>query len=1239
MGDSLDSAVAQALARTQTAAAQLAEAQLSALCFSSNSSSAEEYVDAVVRVVETTQVPLPGVSPHYSHHQFPLSHSVNSQFQEDEELNYWTAVRCAGVAELICVAEGRRRPEIDAGSATRLLSSGGNTGDARLAGNLGAYELEDEQQSQEDAAFLMPSLVARRAGRLFGILARLRASPDPEQGGASSVFLTLERLLARVVALAVSLSSPPLWAGQARWLAAGAMDGSVDPDIAAEMPETTTAVDGSNNNSSANANVVQERSVSVIFELFRALRGHEGEPSVDLFSFNRTFEAPAQVQSLLGLPLFSALQSVRRSILFSMRMNPQGTESAVSAVRVLLSAYLALKTAVAHGMIPFRERGSSHSTESGSNDVSEVVEASALLVGDMLAETPADVNLMLMLSHLHPETSGGGGRLLMTCARVAIRLCLHVSERHCVAAAPHVGALLAMLWNLATSMGVPAHMAPLPLPLTLDNERGEPWLNLSAPLEPERERLLAEAISGMHKILDNGAFRCDDAAKRQVPQLLAAYEAIHSLVTQESVPNLVLRLITQYMLTRPRDVEEWEADPEAFVDEEIRGAWEYDMREAAVILLLTLESDFLEFTVPVLVDFASTLDGRPIHEMDAILLALSGAYVAISDLFAPSLLFETVMGEVRQISLRRRAEPVSNRGFRPEFLLERRAGQIAEGWAAAAFEHLDEEGIARLYGMLESLIHSSDYVVALWGAAGLREMLRDAGFDSTQFEPFVVGACQALVRLLQESSETSTNLEVMRVIAMVVKRMRVEFANFVQLFEILWQLHEACKEKPLLLAGIVEVVTTLVRVVDPGVWDPFLLAFIAPLIRESCDPEAVTEASAAGRRTQKSLVMAEDGLSLWVQVLRRSQEHVSSGVGTFGLPLLNLFPLIPKNIDFGSVDPRGWAIENEALVLAVTQQYVKKGGDDFLRSRAADIRAIVTSCTARFSKLSTDGKCAACLLLGYWMQMFPSEIRTLESALTRLFLHLAIATPRARAEGMRRNPMQQRIAGEGDDKVSIVAAHIVAVFSRLLVEDCAFCEELIGAAARESPSPENNGMSAEALLGAFVNVMFSSTRRMMPSNDSTRLCAVGVAMLLGIVHEVVWTRAPFIVECVLHIGDAQERDVDSDIGLSSLFLTDEGSAVDDDLLDLFDQVSLQDPADVAASSTTDTRLRANRIDEVTPRQVLCENVSNLLGRSEDASAFPVHLLGGVATSVGAQFAAQVVRLLPEELSSRIVVKQ
>jgi hypothetical protein len=120
-------------------------------------------------------------------------------------------------------------------------------------------------------------------------------------------------------------------------------------------------------------------------------------------------------------------------------------------------------------------------------------------------------------------------------------------------------------------------------------------------------------ISFFHHMLTNPNYRCDRDDVKLVPEYVEANKRLKSFFTTEIVrcdralyflikeSEFVEILVTKYLLTTDGDLEMWENDPEEFVMEDLRGAWQENVQECASVVLSTLSVEFPQI-VPELVN-------------------------------------------------------------------------------------------------------------------------------------------------------------------------------------------------------------------------------------------------------------------------------------------------------------------------------------------------------------------------------------------------------------------------------------------------------------------------------------------------------------------------------------------------------------------------------------------------------------------------------------------------------------
>lgn len=204
------------------------------------------------------------------------------------------------------------------------------------------------------------------------------------------------------------------------------------------------------------------------------------------------------------------------------------------------------------------------------------------------------------------------------------------------------------------------------------------------------------------------------------------------------------------------------------------------------------------------------------------------------------------------ISSREIAAPIRREGLR-----------VLSFWVSKLKPH-DRPG---LYRLLLSVLGEHDPVIHLMACSVLQSLMEDWDFDVEQFREFVPEAVHTLIRILAQCTDYESQLEVFSVLNLVIDHLQertIECAPVIlQMIPELWQRAEG---QSLLKIQIMLALQRLVHAL--GKDSPMAYPVVLPILRFVID-----------RNNQDPTNALEDGILLWIVVLRNAPEPVPDVVG------------------------------------------------------------------------------------------------------------------------------------------------------------------------------------------------------------------------------------------------------------------------------------------------------------------------------------------------------------------------
>ncbi|KAH3762910.1 armadillo-type protein [Pelomyxa schiedti] len=404
------------------------------------------------------------------------------------------------------------------------------------------------------------------------------------------------------------------------------------------------------------------------------------------------------------------------------------------------------------------------------------------------------------------------------------------------------------------------------------------------------ETLAIAALSYYHLTLTNNNYTSACGAPAAVPE---GERALNAFFTPDRIRQLSKMLLTRFMLNSDEVLESWKQDPESFADEDIRGAWQSSVQGCSEVILFTLFHNYTKIVVPDFVALLNTFlttsnptDLNWVKQKDALYWAIA---IGAADL-RKLVNFENLLVNhlVRDLQ---NPEPNLH-------MLRRRMGQILVLWAGGIPSNL----LGTVYNVLITLMRDTDYVTQMWATVALRNIILEPSFELSSFQEFMPTAVQALILVVEQSSESYANTELIGVITVLCKQLGTKIHPFASMIvNSLGHLWARCAGKNLILCEILRVASSLVKAIGPGVSE--IESLILPFIRASTAP------------TKEAQGMAE-GLDLWFALIENVQ--------TPNTDTLLLFETMP------AILAHQYSLEHRDLVQQLLMQYLLKSPPQYL---------------------------------------------------------------------------------------------------------------------------------------------------------------------------------------------------------------------------------------------------------------------------------------------------------------------
>eukprot|EP00048_Salpingoeca_helianthica_P007696 m.113892 g.113892 ORF g.113892 m.113892 type:complete len:990 (+) comp14401_c0_seq2:13-2982(+) len=403
-----------------------------------------------------------------------------------------------------------------------------------------------------------------------------------------------------------------------------------------------------------------------------------------------------------------------------------------------------------------------------------------------------------------------------------------------------------------------------------------------------------------------------------------AHSTLHAFFSGENLSRVVNVLVSHFLALTPEDLATWQEAPETFAAEEETESWVFGQRAAAEHLLVALMGSYSEGVAPLLLGMLAALTpAMPLHYRDAVYSAVGRcAYYLHDHLDFGRDLLPRLAAEIA-------AAPDSA-------VLHRRAALLAGEWVNV---RIKAEYRPAVYGMLQSLLGSSDLVVRLAAAEALANVLEDMDFAVDDFLPMAEDTFRKLWRLFFELSETEKTLRVLDIVGAFAERLGTRALFIIALLaETLGVAWQRCAAVSLLQTALVR---TLTKVIDT------FASRAEPLLPASYQIIAYS----VDVRQPAHVYLIEHAMTLWLSVIRAHPGPAA--------PLLQLYPLLFDVVQRG----------DESLLhgLRCIEAYLLLAGPALLPSHG---EATAAACLTLADQLPPEGVSLLCKIIDNVLVLF-----------------------------------------------------------------------------------------------------------------------------------------------------------------------------------------------------------------------------------------------------------------------------
>lgn len=418
------------------------------------------------------------------------------------------------------------------------------------------------------------------------------------------------------------------------------------------------------------------------------------------------------------------------------------------------------------------------------------------------------------------------------------------------------------------------------------------------------------------------------------PDTLVAHHIKQNFFTPEVITDICRKLVGHYFILTQDELDAWDADPEAFSNDEWCGdTWKYSLRPSMDTVFITVFHEYKEVLTPVILEMiASTNIIIPPDDMQQILK--KDAIYNAAGLCAFDLYDEVDFDQWFSNTLVQELK-IKNNNYR---VIRRRVTALIGRWTGIK---LSSGFRPAMYDCVVGLLSpEEDMVVRLTAASTLRYGIDDFEFNCDQFKDYMFQAFDLLFRLLKEASECETKMQVLNVMCLLLERMGNSIVPhseaLVQYLPHLWQESE---DHNMLRCAIVSTLVQLVKSMGgvPQELSPFLL----PIIQMGTDTN------------QGAIVyLLEDALDLWLAVLEYSPAMTDE--------FMRIFNNMPSLLEYST--------ENLRTCLYICLVHLLLAPELVMRSQG---RQIVTICASLMGDLKNEGVVMLMRLIDTFIRAIP----------------------------------------------------------------------------------------------------------------------------------------------------------------------------------------------------------------------------------------------------------------------------
>lgn len=406
------------------------------------------------------------------------------------------------------------------------------------------------------------------------------------------------------------------------------------------------------------------------------------------------------------------------------------------------------------------------------------------------------------------------------------------------------------------------------------------------------EKFLVDNMIFMEKCMDPTVFK----------QGTAGAAVVDSFFSVDRQKELVQLIVTQLFPLTPKDLEEWEAQPEEFIHDAGTDAASEKYRPCAENLFLVLLRRNKAVIGPWIVSVLHQVSQMPPSTLESI-LARDACYNAIAlgcwEL-PPYIDFGSWFRNSLQVELNTDRQNQQS----PWRILRRRIADLLGMWVAAHPHDIKQA----TYGCLNELMQEEDLVIAFAASQSVNYVVGDTTFTAEEFMPFLDTTVRSLFNILQRAELVDTKLRVIPSLRTTIEQVGHLIGPYADgIVNMLAQLWTSPTCTSFLRQATIRTLTKIVEAIGESTR---FASFLYPVISYS-----VTYGS------EDLLYVLEDGLDLWLAVVNTS--------GSFSPDLLQLFPRL--------LGLMSHTVNQISHCMKIVEAYILLGRTEFLQVYMPDL--------------------------------------------------------------------------------------------------------------------------------------------------------------------------------------------------------------------------------------------------------------------------------------------------------------